>query len=218
MAGSNHLEVPGSSFAPINTSAGDRDGNGDRRSRSNSVQSSTSQGENVVSNLGGGTDAVDYARQSSIRIAHQPSRNSLRGSVTPGREQNSGGGYFGLRRNRANSVPSRPAVPTTPGDGPSTTTRQGGHMPDIAETAQAHPDDSQNGSEGSVADGGEDQPEKSTRRLRRARTNINDKKARPKSAEYENQLVDFLDVVGMSNNMCLLSLSNTIWQIPKCQL
>lgn len=197
MAGSNHLEVPSSSFAPINTSAGDRDSNGDRRSRSNSVQSSASQAENDVSTLGGGTDAVDYARQSSIRIAHQPSRNSLRGSLTPGREHNSGGGYFGLRRNRANSVPTRPAVPTTPGDGPSRTTRQGDHMPDIAETPQVHPDDGQNGPQEPAAHAGEDQPETTTKRLRRARTNINDKKARPKSAEYENQLVDFLDVVGM---------------------
>ena len=211
MAGhGNHLEVPGPSFAAINTSNGERDGSeGGGRSRSNSAQSSTSQIGVDLSNLGAGTDAVDYARQSSIRISHQPSRGSLRGNVvTPSRDEqsSSGGGYFGLRRNRANSLPSQPALSTTPGQ----PARQASYMPDIEET-QVSPAQEAHGSKAEPAATGDDeQPETIRRRLRRARTNIHEKNTQTDSAEYEDQLVDFLDVVGRIDMLSWLSNKSNV--------
>lgn len=211
MAGDGHLNVPIGRFESIHTAAEqEHDDNAIRRTRSNSLQSNVSNTVNPVENVWAGTDAVDYARQSSIRLQHYPSRGSLHGGLTPGREQHAGGGYFGLgRRNRSNSVPTRVADATTPGEGSSQQTGRPSYLPEIEETqsAQSKP---QNDVPQLSAGNNNDQPASTGHTFKRAKTNMNSRKSRPVSAEYGDQLVDFLDVVGIyMYNLCNLNFTHT---------
>lgn len=202
-----HLSVPQQTYAPVNTrtaGTGEDSGNPDsHRPRSGSTASNISQRSHPVPSPStpaeGGSDEIDYARSTSIRILSQPSRSSLRGSETPGRERHGGGGgYFGLRRstaapvvrrNRSSSEPiNYGGQPVTPAATAQNTTQAQDHMPDIQEIVSGSPTDEQDQTQ--AVDAESSAPH--SRRLRRARTNIHEQSAQaPRDAEYESQLVDF---------------------------
>lgn len=202
-----HLNVPGATPAVGPSSAEASSSSGRARSGSGSapaIAQQTQQTQLAQNQI----EAVDYSRQPSIRIERQSSRPNLRTS------EPSDGGYFsGFHnplggRNRSNSEPVRRGaagsqIVATPGGG-----RHVGYMPEIVEgtsTSTVHQDDSirpvnsdasGNGSGSGVAMGA-DAPQ-----LRHARTNIGIRRSNNNmGGEYEDSMIDFLDVMGEFRKM-----------------
>lgn len=204
-SGNSHLQVPDSSFASINTGRQTGDGT-TGRPRSGSNRSNTSQSPR--NSLAEASDLVNPydIRTPSIRIAHQPSRGSLRdGGFSPG-QHSERGSYFSLGylnparigRNRSNSEPVRagePGAASTPGVASG---RRQSYMPGIEEVSPIPSEGNQQDAINPVSDVQDYAPRVPTPRLRHAQTNIHEhRNRRSRENEYESNLVDLLDVVGV---------------------
>ena len=198
MSGGTHLTVPGTDFAPVHAGPAEsstitgRPRSGSQRSQ-RSQHSVNSQPSNDNANRGSSND-VDFSRQPTIRIQRQTSRQSIRN--TP--DRSGGDGYFNqtfasLTRRRSTSEPSRKDFAT-----PDITTprpaRQSTYMPDILENVVTQPVEDQDAIQ--PAEGRESRRPSATPQLRHAGPNIAGQDDGNGDGEYDNQLVDFLDLVG----------------------